>query len=65
MTGPASSSRAAGSEPSHLRGLIVAKVLFGFLGFSALVTEIATLVAQHRFRAGDFFSYFTVEANTA
>lgn len=41
-----------------------AKVLFAFLGFSALVTEIATLVAQNRFVAGDFFSYFTVESNT-
>ncbi|UIJ36231.1 Pr6Pr family membrane protein [Allobranchiibius sp. GilTou73] len=39
------------------------RVLFAFLGFSALVTEVATLVAQHRFGAGDFFSYFTVEAN--
>jgi hypothetical protein len=43
--------------------VIVAKVLFALLGFSALVTEIATLVAQSRFAAGDFFSYFTVESN--
>lgn len=41
-----------------------AKIAFALLGFSALVTEIATLVAQHRFEPGDFFSYFTVEANT-
>jgi hypothetical protein len=41
-----------------------AKILFAFLGFSALVTEIATLAARHRFNSGDFFSYFTVEANT-
>ncbi len=47
-----------------LRGLVLAKVLAAFLGFSALVTEIATLGAEHRFSAGDFFSYFTVEANT-
>jgi hypothetical protein len=40
------------------------KTLFALLGFSALVTEIATLVARHRFNAGDFFSYFTVESNT-
>ena len=40
------------------------KIVFAFLGFSALVTEVATLVARHRFDAGDFFSYFTVEANT-
>ena len=44
--------------------LIIGKVLFAFLGFSALVTEVATLVARGRFQAGDFFSYFTVEANT-
>jgi hypothetical protein len=44
--------------------LIAAEVLFALLGFSALVTEIATLVAKGRFNAGDFFSYFTVEANT-
>jgi hypothetical protein len=44
--------------------LIAAKVAFAFLGFSALVTEVATLVARHRFAAGNFFSYFTVEANT-
>jgi hypothetical protein len=43
--------------------LILAKVLFALLGFSALVTEVATLVARHRFAAGDFFSYFTVESN--
>ena len=40
------------------------RILFAFLGFSGLVTEIATLVARGRFNAGDFFSYFTVEANT-
>jgi hypothetical protein len=44
--------------------LPAARILFAFLGFSALVTEIATLVARHRFAASDFFSYFTVEANT-
>jgi hypothetical protein len=50
-----------GSSSSVLVG---AKVLAALLGFSALVTEIATLAARHRFNAGDFFSYFTVEANT-
>jgi hypothetical protein len=43
---------------------VAAKTLFAFLGFSALVTEVATLTARHRFNAADFFSYFTVEANT-
>lgn len=46
------------------RPLIAAKVIAAFLGFSAIVTEIATLVARQRFNGGDFFSYFTVEANT-
>ncbi|MEO6702663.1 MAG: Pr6Pr family membrane protein [Jatrophihabitantaceae bacterium] len=40
------------------------RTLFALLGFSALVTEIATLAARHRFNAGNFFSYFTVESNT-
>lgn len=45
------------------RWVVVGKTLVAFLGFSALVTEVATLVAGDRFAAGDFFSYFTVEAN--
>lgn len=49
---------------THLATLIVVRTLFALLGFSALVTEIATLVAQRRWNGGDFFSYFTVEANT-
>jgi len=44
--------------------LVAAKMIAAFLGFSALVTEIATLAARHRFNADDFFSYFTVESNT-
>ncbi len=47
-----------------LRPLVATKVIAAFLGFSALVTELATLVAEHRLNPGDFFSYFTVEANT-
>jgi hypothetical protein len=39
------------------------KTAVAFLGFSALVTEVATLAAQDRFVAGNFFSYFTVESN--
>jgi hypothetical protein len=46
------------------RAIVLIDVVAAFLGFSALVTEAATLIAQHRFGAGDFFSYFTVEANT-
>jgi hypothetical protein len=44
--------------------LPTARTIFAFLGFSALVTEVATLVARGRFDAGNFFSFFTVEANT-
>ncbi|MDQ6896993.1 MAG: Pr6Pr family membrane protein, partial [Actinomycetota bacterium] len=44
-------------------GLVTVKMLFALLGFSALVTEVATLVERGQFRAGDFFSYFTVESN--
>lgn len=44
--------------------LVVARTMFALLGFSAIVTEIATLVARGRFVPGNFFSYFTVESNT-
>lgn len=49
---------------SRLHTLIVVKVLFALLGFSALVTEVAVLVERGQFAADDFFSYFTVESNT-
>lgn len=48
---------------SALRIVILVKVLFALLGFSAVVTEIAVLVERGRFSAGDFFSYFTIESN--
>jgi hypothetical protein len=54
-------SRPTGGLPTLL---VVVKVLAAFLGFSALVTEVATLFAEHRFNSANFFSYFTVEANT-
>jgi hypothetical protein len=55
----------AGREAAPWAGVLVAaKVAAAFLGFSALVTEIATLVARNRFNAGNFFSYFTVQSNT-
>ena len=40
-----------------------ARVLLALLGFSALVTEVATLVERGRFVPRNFFSYFTVEGN--
>jgi hypothetical protein len=54
-------SRLPGSAST---AVVIAKMLAAFLGFSALVTEVATLAAEHRFNSADFFSYFTVEANT-
>lgn len=43
--------------------LVVGRMVFALLGFSALVTEVATLVARGRFMPANFFSYFTVESN--
>lgn len=43
--------------------LIGYRVFFALLGFSAIVTEIATLVARGTFAPSNFFSFFTVEAN--
>lgn len=40
-----------------------AKLLFALLGFSAVVTEIATLQERGRFMPWNFFSYFTIESN--
>ena len=39
------------------------KLLFGLLGFSAIVTEIVAVVERGTFDAGNFFSYFTIESN--
>ena len=44
--------------------LIIYKVFFALLGFSALVTEIATLVERDKFNIVNFFSFFTVQVNT-
>ena len=44
--------------------LVGYKLFFGLLGFSAIVTEIATIVARGNWNAANFFSYFTIEANT-
>lgn len=43
--------------------LISYKLFFGLLGFSAIVTEIATLVERGKFIPVNFFSYFTIENN--
>ncbi len=51
----------------HLVGkknlLIGYRLLLGSLGLSAIVTEIATLVARGRFVPANFFSFFTIESN--
>lgn len=44
--------------------LVGYRLFFGLLGFSAIVTEIATLVERGKFVPANFFSYFTIEANT-
>jgi len=43
--------------------LISYKLFFAFLGFSALVTEIATSVERGVFNPANFFSFFTVQVN--
>lgn len=43
--------------------LIWYKVFFALLGFSAVVTEIATLTTKGIFNPANFFSYFTIETN--
>lgn len=44
--------------------LVGYRLLFGLLGFSALVTEIATLVERGKLIPANFFSYFTIESNS-
>lgn len=39
------------------------KLVFGLLGFSAIVTEIATLVSEGAFQPANFFSFFTIQSN--
>jgi len=43
--------------------LVAYKVLFGLLGFSAIVTELAVTATRGTFNFGNFFSFFTIEAN--
>lgn len=43
--------------------LITYKIFFALLGFSAIVTEIATLVERGRLIPANFFSFFTIESN--
>jgi hypothetical protein len=43
--------------------LIATRIFFALLAFSAVVTEIATLIERGNFIPANFFSYFTVVAN--
>lgn len=43
--------------------LIGYKLFFALLGFSAVITEIATIVERGNFNLVNFFSYFTIESN--
>ncbi|MDB5160405.1 MAG: hypothetical protein JWO99_668 [Candidatus Saccharibacteria bacterium] len=43
--------------------LVGYKVFFSLLGFSAIVTEVAVLWANGKLVPGNFFSFFTIEAN--
>ena len=45
------------------QGLIAYRIMLGLLGFSAVVTEIATLVERGRFSPANFFSFFTIQSN--
>lgn len=47
----------------HKNLLVAYKLFFALLGFSALVTEVATIVERGVFDFGNFFSFFTVEMN--
>ncbi len=48
----------------HRAVLVAYRMAAGLLGFSAIVTEIATLVARGTFAPVNFFSYFTIESNS-
>lgn len=43
--------------------LIAFKLCFGLVGFSAVVTEVATLIERGVFDPVNFFSYFTIQNN--
>jgi uncharacterized protein YacL len=48
----------------HKKNLLVSyRLFFALLGFSAIVTEITTIVEQGRFNPANFFSFFTIESN--
>lgn len=44
--------------------LAIYKILFGLLGFSSIIIEIAVLLERGTFNPVYFFSYFTIQTNT-
>jgi hypothetical protein len=47
----------------HKNKIILFEIISAFLGFSAIVTEIAVIVERGKFNSVNFFSYFTIESN--
>ncbi|WP_371030160.1 Pr6Pr family membrane protein [Pseudoclavibacter sp. JSM 162008] len=47
----------------HRPALVTAKVGFGLLAFSSIVSEIATIVERGTWVPENFFAYFTIETN--
>ncbi|MGO2748422.1 MAG: Pr6Pr family membrane protein [Pseudoclavibacter sp.] len=47
----------------HRPALVTAKIGFGLLAFSSIVSEIATVVERGTWVPDQFFAYFTIETN--
>ncbi|MBS3177186.1 MULTISPECIES: Pr6Pr family membrane protein [unclassified Pseudoclavibacter] len=47
----------------HRPALVTAKIGFGLLAFSSIVSEIATIVERGTWVPENFFAYFTIETN--
>ena len=48
----------------HKKFLISYKLFFALLGFSAIVTEAATVIERGTFNVINFFSFFTIQVNS-
>ncbi|PPF43792.1 hypothetical protein C5B85_11585 [Pseudoclavibacter sp. AY1F1] len=47
----------------HRPALVIAKIGFGLLAFSSIVSEIATIMERGTWVPANFFAYFTIETN--
>ncbi|GAB3289903.1 Pr6Pr family membrane protein [Pseudoclavibacter terrae] len=47
----------------HRPALVTAKIGFGLLAFSSIVSEIATIIERGTWVPENFFAYFTIETN--